>query len=147
MADKRAVTSPQNGRKGGRPPVVWDNAQCEMFKGLCRIFCTEEEICSVMGVSSDLLVRLINRHLYEDVTGHKLLGRAKRIGFAEAFKKYSSGGKMSLRRKQMDVALAGDHTMLIWLGKQHLDQRDEPATEVNVDAAPKFYFDRSEIDA
>lgn len=32
---------------------------------------------------------------------------------------------MSLRRKQIDVALGGNTVMLIWLGKQYLDQADK----------------------
>jgi hypothetical protein len=31
--------------------------------------------------------------------------------------------KASIRRKQIAVGLAGNVTMLIWLGKQHLAQR------------------------
>ena len=31
---------------------------------------------------------------------------------------------MSLRRKQYELALEGDRTMLIWLGKQHLGQSE-----------------------
>lgn len=33
--------------------------------------------------------------------------------------------KISLRRKQIQLADDGDRTMLIWLGKQHLGQRDK----------------------
>ncbi len=32
---------------------------------------------------------------------------------------------ISLRRKQVEMALAGDRTMLIWLGKQRLGQADK----------------------
>ena len=132
---------------GGRPKIVWGEKDKQTFKSLCAQFNTEEDICSVMGVNSDTLVRLINDHLYEEITGHKRRGTAKKVGFSDAFKKFSANGRMSLRREQFKKAMDGDRTMLIWLGKQHLDQRDEPTTEVNVEAAPKFYFDRSEIDA
>ena len=33
---------------------------------------------------------------------------------------------MSLRRKQMEVAMAGTPSMLIWLGKQWLGQSESP---------------------
>ena len=33
-------------------------------------------------------------------------------------------GLISLRRQQFQLAMAGDKTMLIWLGKQYLGQRD-----------------------
>ena len=34
-------------------------------------------------------------------------------------------GKISLRRAQFEKALGGNVAMQIWLGKQHLDQRDK----------------------
>lgn len=34
-------------------------------------------------------------------------------------------GKEILRRKQFDTAMAGNVTMLIWLGKQYLEQSDK----------------------
>ena len=38
--------------------------------------------------------------------------------------------KNRLRRKQLQMALEGDRTMLIWLGKQMLGQRDTPAVAI-----------------
>ena len=43
--------------------------------------------------------------------------------FAEAYKKHSAGGKISLRRNQFKLAET-NATMAIWLGKQYLNQRD-----------------------
>lgn len=40
--------------------------------------------------------------------------------------------KMSLRRAQIKTALNGNATMLVWLGKQLLDQRDNHTTELTV---------------
>ena len=34
-------------------------------------------------------------------------------------------GKISLRRAQFEKALGGNVAMQIWLGKQHLDQKDK----------------------
>ncbi len=34
-------------------------------------------------------------------------------------------GKEALRKKQYDVAMQGDKTMLVWLGKQLLGQKDK----------------------
>lgn len=39
--------------------------------------------------------------------------------------------RFQLAQTQIDKALAGDNTMLIWLGKQHLAQTDKAATEVS----------------
>jgi hypothetical protein len=43
--------------------------------------------------------------------------------------------KASIRRKQIAVGLAGNVTMLIWLGKQHLGQQDRLQQET-VDYTP-----------
>ena len=39
--------------------------------------------------------------------------------------------KVALRKKQFDMAMAGDVRMLIWLGKQHLGQKDNPSTPMH----------------
>lgn len=39
--------------------------------------------------------------------------------------------RYQLAQTQIDKALSGDNTMLIWLGKQHLAQTDKAATEVS----------------
>jgi hypothetical protein len=44
--------------------------------------------------------------------------------FAEYFGQKRKIGRISLRRKQWEVATAGNIPMLIWLGKQYLDQKD-----------------------
>ena len=46
--------------------------------------------------------------------------------------------KRRLRRKQLELALEGDKTMLIWLGKQMLGQVDTPkvAIQNNVKSTP-----------
>lgn len=53
-----------------------------------------------------------------------------------AFKRGRLQGNITIRRKQFQLALAGDGnvTMLIWLGKQLLGQTDAPAMAVNVSA-------------
>jgi hypothetical protein len=40
--------------------------------------------------------------------------------------------KISIRRQQLKLAEAGNATMLIWLGKQVLGQRDKIAQEIKV---------------
>jgi len=45
--------------------------------------------------------------------------------YAEPYKRGIATLKQSLRRKQVNLALRGNVTMLIWLGKQWLDQSDK----------------------
>lgn len=103
-----------------RKKLAWSDGQVETFKRLCSIMCTRDEICTVMGCTSDELEKLVDKHLREDVSG----GRSSRITFDDAWGKYSSDGKVSLRRMQFDLAAAGDRAMLVWLGKQYLGQSD-----------------------
>lgn len=93
-------------KKKGRPPIEIDQ---EQFEKLCEIQCTLEEIANVIKCSMDTVERWCKR-TYE-------------MSFAEAFKKYSATGKMSLRRNQFKLAET-NATMAIWLGKQYLGQKD-----------------------
>ena len=54
--------------------------------------------------------------------------------FLAAYKKGMMKGKASLRRKQIELAQGGNVAMLIWLGKQILDQADVPQNIISVAA-------------
>ena len=105
----------------GRPTKQID---FKLLEELCKIQCTAEEIASVLGVSVDTIDRRLKEQEYQ--------------GFADYYKKFSDQGKKSLRRKQMEVALGGNVSMLIWLGKQLLGQSDKQEvrqeTEMNITA-------------
>lgn len=83
----------------------------DMVKKLCAIQCTGQEIADVLDISYDTLERRVKK-VYQ-------------ISFADYIKKHSANGKMSLRRKQHEVAMNGNTTMLVWLGKQYLGQTDK----------------------
>lgn len=84
----------------GRPKIVLDNAQVEQ---LAAINCSLEEMSAVLDCDISTLTRR----------------------FAHVIKKGRERGRMSLKRKQYEVAMGGNVTMLIWLGKQLLDQSDK----------------------
>ena len=117
MAEKN---TPKN--KGGRPKIVWDEKQYRTFEGLCGIQATIAEIESVLDIDHKTVDRLCKVH-YKDTKG-------KPMGFAQVYKKYSSTGKMSLRRSQFKSAEAGNVSMLIWLGKQYLGQKEQQETTI-----------------
>ena len=48
-----------------------------------------------------------------------------KISFSEYSAQKRSDGKELLRGKQFQMAVEGDKTMLVWLGKQYLDQKDK----------------------
>lgn len=80
------------------------------FDKLCEIQCTLREIASFLGVSEDTVERAVQREY--------------NVGFKEHYELKSAKGKASLRRLQFQLAETGNATMLIWLGKQWLDQKD-----------------------
>lgn len=86
------------------------------FEGMCWIQCTKEEICNILKVSDTTLTRWCKRTYGLDFEG--------------AYKKFSAGGKMSLRRHMFKQA-EKNPTMAIWLSKQHLGMRDSFPDEVN----------------
>ena len=90
-----------------------------LVEKLCALQCTGEEIASALDVDYDTLQRAIKREFDSS--------------FADYFKKHSSKGKMSLRRKQYEVAQSGSVPMLIWLGKQYLGQADKVESTDEID--------------
>lgn len=82
-----------------RPPKDIDP---EMVVKLASLGCTTKDIGAVLGCSDQTLNRRFEDELAE--------GRAKL--------------RNRLRQKQVEVAMAGNVSMLIWLGKQLLDQTD-----------------------
>lgn len=103
---------------GGRPRIEIEWAQVDQ---MCQMQCTALEIAGVLGCSVDTL----NLRLHEE----------KGMGFKDYFYIKGSAGKVSLRRKQFQTALAGNVTMLIWLGKQVLDQKDKSEIDQTIKAS------------
>ena len=83
----------------GRPKAPLDP---EHVKALAGAGCTVEEMAEFLGVNKKTLERRFSAVIDS--------GRLRR--------------NVSLRRKQMELAMRGDKTMLIWLGKQLLGQSD-----------------------
>ena len=100
----------------GRPRVEvnWD-----LVKALCEIQCTLEEIIAVTGVTESTIERACKRE-------HKRT-------FADFSREKRRGGLISLRRAQWARMRAGSDTMLIWLGKQHLGQKDIRVEEIKTE--------------
>jgi hypothetical protein len=99
-------------RPNGRPKIEidWKN-----FDKLCTIQCNLEEIAAWFECSVDTIERAVKRE--------------KKMGFAEYVTIKRGKGKVGLRRKQYQTAMAGNVTMLIWLGKQELGQKDRSHIE------------------
>jgi hypothetical protein len=93
-----------------RPQIEIDK---DIFEGLCKIQCTLVEIAAVFDCCDETIERWCKRE-YEE-------------GFADVYKKKSSGGKIALRRYQFKMAET-NVAMAIWLGKQWLGQTDKQET-------------------
>jgi exoribonuclease R len=95
------------------------------FEKCCQMQCTQEEIAGWFEIDEETLVRRVTEHYNKS--------------FSEVYKKYSAGGKCSLRRRQFRRAQNGDRVMMIWLGKQYLGQSEkveQKVTEINLSDVP-----------
>ena len=99
---KKVYMAENNGKTNGagRPFIELDPA---LLEDLAGIGCTMIEMASICKCSVDTLER----------------------NYAEPIKKGRNELNMSLKRKQVTLAKEGNPTMLIWLGKQYLNQRDK----------------------
>lgn len=101
--------------KGGRPIIELTEKDWNTVEKLCSLHCTGEEIAGILDVDYDTLnTRIKEKYGY---------------GFSDYFKKKSAKGSASLRRRQYELAMDGNPTMLVWLGKQYLGQVDKQAVD------------------
>ena len=98
-----------------RPRIKIDKKE---FEKLCFMQCTLEEIAGFLECSEDTIERWCKRELKQS--------------FAEAYKIYSAGGKISVRRNQFALSKISP-SMAIWLGKQYLGQTDREETNKEVE--------------
>jgi|TARA_R110000868_G_scaffold141154_2_gene357410 hypothetical protein len=81
----------------------------EQVERMASVGCTVEEIALVMECNKKTLERR----------------------FVAVLEKGRARLRSGLRHKQVQMALAGDKTMLVWLGKQLLGQRDRMDSDIN----------------
>lgn len=98
----------QEKKKVGRPPTPID---WETFDKLCALQCTPRELSDYFNCKAETIEA---RVLAE-----------KGMPFSEYFEQKRVPGKISLRRRQFEVAMTGNVGMLIWLGKQWLGQTEK----------------------
>src|SRR4051812_32886889 len=102
------ITAPPRLNTQGRPPKPFD---WDLLGKLAQLPIRAEDIGYTMGLSVDTISRRIKEKL----------GKT----FAEYMDQKRSRLRSSLMGKQFDLALAGNVTMLIWLGKQYLEQKEK----------------------
>lgn len=89
---------------------------------LCAMQATQVEIASFFGVTPQAVEKRISENRSYPVKLDN--GETVKLSFREIMERGYNRGKISLRRAQFQAALAGDRTMMVWLGKQILGQRD-----------------------
>ncbi len=57
----------------------------------------------------------------------------QKCDFSEYLQEKREKGNELLLRKQFDVAMSGEKTMLVWLGKQRLAQSDKQHSDIKMD--------------
>lgn len=104
------------------------NPDREVLESACAFQATQKEVASWFGIGIETLSRRIKE--------------SYGITFEELFKEKRLFGKVSLRRAQFQVAMDGNPTMLIWLGKQYLGQKDKVHTSGagSTSGTVKFYL-------
>jgi hypothetical protein len=82
---------------------------------IARLQPTIAEAAAILGVAEETLRLRIQKN--------------KKV--RDVWERGRGSGKMSLRRLQWKAAEAGQPTMLVWLGKQYLEQSDKTETKVS----------------
>lgn len=105
-------------------PIDWSK-----IDNLLMIHCTGEEVAAFLDISYDT----IERRCKEE----------KKSSFADYSKLKRFAGKPSLRRAQWIAATEDKNpTMLIWLGKNLLDQTDKTSLEIPDGVEFHFHLDK-----
>lgn len=102
--------------KGGRPKFEFDDKDLDMVETFGKIKASYEVMASHFGCVKNTIAR----HMEDESSP-----------FCVRYKKGLGDTKQALAMKQIDVALKGNTTMLIWLGKQLLGQVDEQKHDVS----------------
>lgn len=100
----------------GRPRKEFLPKDIEQIKVLARCHCPDSEIAAFIGCGEATL----RRH------------------FDTLLKEMREAGKSNIRAKQYELAMKGDRTMLIWVGKQILNQTDRAKLEITREQAIEF---------
>ena len=108
------------GRVVGRNKTVIPEAQVAQ---LAEYHCTNKEMADFF----DVPLQTFMDNFRDIITKHRIIT------------------KQRLRKKQLEVALKGDKTMLIWLGKQMLGQSENPISDESTQVLPWLEESDNEI--
>lgn len=94
-----------------RPPTESDKIDKAELEKLMRLYPTEQEAADWFGVQFKTMQRYIRKHFG--------------CSFVQLREKSFVRTRVGIKRAQIEKALKGDNTMLIWCGKQYLGQAEK----------------------
>lgn len=101
----------------GRPATESAKIDQAELEKLMKFYPSEQEAADWFGVTIKTLTRFIKKHFQCSFVGLRDKSFAKT--------------KIAIKRVQIEKALKGDNTMLIWCGKQYMGQSERTATEIS----------------
>lgn len=120
--------------KGGRPKKNIENMTFDGWQQLDALIVWASEVycAEKLGISVDSLGLKI-----KEKTG---------LSFPEYKQQKKEPLRINLLKKQYDVAMAGNVSMLIWLGKNELGQKDKQEVDnLSSDGSMKYNFIYEEV--
>lgn len=103
-------------RMGPAPVLQPDASTLKTLRSLARIQATTREFAAGLGVTEPTFLKFRDDNPVVAQTIEENVGK----------------GKISLRRRQIEVAMKGNAQLLIWTGKQYLGQTDKTDTTITV---------------
>jgi len=123
----KAKSAKEKSGKTGRPRI---KINFELIDTLAESFCTPDEIVKAVNAAG-------TKCSYTTV--ERRVKSSKSMTFGEYVEEKRTGvAKPKLRKAQLDAALKGNATLLIFLGKQYLGQSDAPQAEINTTDEQEF---------
>lgn len=96
-------------------PRPFPNITKEQFQKLCELQCSQAEMCRFFNTTDKTLTKWCKENY--------------NMPYKECFAVFREGGLVCLRRYQWSLA-EKNAAMAIWLGKQHLAQKDSQVLEL-----------------
>lgn len=124
----KRIIKKQNGLFVQPVPSKWNmarpKAQIDWNKAgrLLEAGCDGTEVAAAFGIHPDTL--------------YKACERDNKMGFSAYLATKRASGDRLLRVKQFEIAMTGDKTMLVWLGKQRLGQKETAAIDHTTGGEP-----------
>lgn len=108
----------QSGNPAGKPKTPIDVVELE---NLAKLHATQADMAAHFGLTK----RAIEYRVADVETMYPVDNGTEELTFKEIIERGNARGRVSLRQSQFKLAIDGNATMQIWLGKQLLGQSDE----------------------